>query len=209
MMAGVHAQGHQGEILLVIMVPEIKHARESGAGIELLIPTAVRQLRVQQIGEALLNLSRANLTRAHQAHQRPRRLRGGTGADPFVLRVIVAAERLAPAAIRILVILQPRHRPTRVGLAQIGTNGLQAAQHLPGAIDVVGAPPAKPGAVGTLVAAEESERFLHALVLDRKSEMTETLERPGRDVGRARVNHRVMVGKGHLRKEPLVVVFVK
>ena len=79
-----------------------------------------------------------------EAHDGPCGLGGGAG--PFALehRVVVAGAGLAPAAVLVLAALEPLAGADEPVLLHVHADGAQAAQHLPGAVDVIDAPAAIP-----------------------------------------------------------------
>ena len=150
-----------------------------------------------------------DFTCGNQSHQRPGCLRGGGFTETLELRVLIAAQRFAPAAIGILDGLDPCDRPANVRQAHVFADRAQAAQHLPGSVNVIAAPAAKPRTIRALIALQESQRLLDALIFAGKPKMAQALQRARRDVAGAGINHRVMVGKRHLREQPFVIVLVK
>ena len=87
-----------------------------------------------------------------QGHQRPGGLRGGRGAPADPRRVRVGAQVLAPAAVVVLVLLQPAAPPAgSAGLAGGQPAAISAGTTDAGAVDVVDAPAAEPGAVRLLL----------------------------------------------------------
>ena len=86
----------------------------------------------------------------------------------------------------------------------------EAAQHLPGAVDVVDAPAAVPGALrGLLVAQELGRARDHRVPGAELGEVAQTLEHAAGDVGGAGIDHRVVVGERDVGQPRLVVVAIE
>src|SRR5262245_53014126 len=99
----------------VVMVPEVKHARETGAGKQLFIPRALFVLSFHQIPNAANNFCRVCFPGANQTHESPCRLRHSAFAAPLELWVVVAAQRFAPTAVSVLMFFQPRDGAANIG----------------------------------------------------------------------------------------------
>src|SRR2546429_132242 len=119
---------------------------------------------------------------------------------------ITPAARLAPAAVPVLPLLEPTHRPLDVLVAQILADRAEPPEDGPGAVDIVHAPAPVPRPVVPLRVAEEVERALRRLEVTAVAERAEELEAtPGQVFGR-RVEQGAVVGEGNVVEvEPLVV----
>src|SRR5581483_6529855 len=116
-------------------------------------------------------------------------------AGPGQLRPVVALARLAPAAVGVLVVLQPAHRALHVLLAEVLADGAQPAEDGPGTVDVVDPPPAEPGPVGTLRAPDEAEGAPGRLEVGAVAERAQQLEPAAGEVLGRRVEQRPVVGE--------------
>ena len=132
----------------VQVVVEVEVTREPGAGELRLVPGPVASLVLGQPADPGVR-GRPGATGREQREQRPRGLRRGGRAMARQGRVVVGAHVLAPAAVGVLMLLQPGHRAADGRLARLHPGGDQRGHHRAGAVDVVGAPPAEPGAVGS------------------------------------------------------------
>ena len=79
---------------------------------------------------------------------------GVLGADAPQVRIVIAPAGLAPAAVSVLHHAQPLGGLLDIGSLLSTPIGVQPAQHQQGAVDVVHAPAAEPGAVRLLLFAE-------------------------------------------------------
>src|SRR6185437_16533842 len=138
---------HEREVVPVVMIVEIKDAREAGPGPRELGPSPVL-LRVEQVQDAAADGDALPLACRDEAHERPGGLAGRRGADALFAGMIVAGDALAPAAVAVLPRLEPADGAPDVGRLQVLADGLEAAQHLPGAVEVVHAPAAVPAPFG-------------------------------------------------------------
>src|SRR5579883_1434605 len=90
---------------------------------------------------------RAGLARRAQSDHRPRRLIGRAGEGTIRIPLeVVAVVALAPTAIRVLPREKPRHGAPHGRVMRRDARELQCHEHRPGAVEVVGAPAAEPGA---------------------------------------------------------------
>ena len=149
----------QRKIGAVAVIAQVEHARETDRVVQLLVPFAALARRA----------AAGRRCRARPPRSRPRPRPSARAAPRPSARACwrrlvpalrpVAAAALAPAAIRLLARLQPLDGLAHVGLRHVLAGGVQRAQHRPGAVDVVGAPAAEPGAVGFLLAPQIVERL--------------------------------------------------
>src|SRR5207245_8482689 len=121
--------------------------------------------------------------RGQEAEQGPRSLRGGRRSLACQGRLIIRATGLAPTAARLLHALKPGHRPAYHRLPHVVADTLQAAEHLPGTVDVIHAPAAEPGPNGFLRGLEESDGPIDLLVAHAVAVVSQSLEHARRDVG--------------------------
>src|ERR1019366_7061564 len=96
---GVCGQRQQREILPVHVVHQVKHSRKSRAGVERLIPGTVAALRLQQIGDTVLQRIVARVIGGEQSHHRPRCLRRRAWTNSLGVGIVVGIASLAPSAI--------------------------------------------------------------------------------------------------------------
>src|SRR5215831_10646355 len=133
----------------VEVVVEVEVTRETGPGELGLVPGPVASLVLGEPPHPGLH-GRPGTPGREQRQQRPRGLRRGGGAAPRQGRVVVGAHVLAPAAVGVLMLLQPGHRAADDRLARLHPGGDERGHHRSGAVHVVRAPPAEPRAVGLL-----------------------------------------------------------
>src|SRR5207302_5661974 len=105
---------HREDLALEVVVDE-EIARETRAGELRLVPAAVCVLRANQVGDAALE-RRATLAVGDEAEERPRSLRGRRVADARPLRIVVRTHVLAPAAVVVLMRLEPFDRAANGGV---------------------------------------------------------------------------------------------
>src|SRR6266498_287587 len=127
----IDPQRPQGEVLGVEVVLEHEHAREPRAVPERVLPRAVRLLRPQEIGDPALDGRRPCHPGGQQRQQGPRGLRGRRHARAGQLGTVVAVARLAPAAVAVLMLLEPADRTLHVLLTHVLADEAQTAQHRP------------------------------------------------------------------------------
>src|SRR5262249_60068708 len=98
------------------------------------------------------------------------------------LVVVVALAGLAPAAVLVLVALEPPHRALDIFVPRVLADGSETAQHRPGAVDVVHTPAPVPRPVVPLCVAKEVDRALSGLEILFVAERAEQLEPADRQV---------------------------
>src|SRR5262245_58140119 len=100
----------QREEFGVAMITQVEHAREARGRVVRLVPEAVVALRACQIVDPALDRGMVDLPCYHEAEQRPGRLRCRARRS-LVAAVIelIARAILAPAAVGILDLDEPRH----------------------------------------------------------------------------------------------------
>src|SRR4029079_14969552 len=134
-------------------------------------------------------------------HDLPRCLAWRRNALALFGRVLVARDALAPAAVEVLSFAEPARGAADVRGAHVFTDAAQAAQNLPGTVDVVHAPASVPATFGRLIAAEEVDRAVDGRMGTRiGGKVGEAFEHATGDVGGAGIDHRVVIGEGDLRQ---------
>ena len=123
---------------------------------------------------------------------------------PAQLGVVVGAQVLAPAAVRVLVRFQPRHRPADARLARPHAGRDQAGHHRAGAVDVVRAPPAEPRPVAFLRPQQPGHAAAHRLAAGQPLG-GQRLDRVRGDVGRRRVDDLAEVAERQLGDQRLTL----
>ena len=111
-------------------------------------------LGAQEIVDTRFHLGRIGFACRHQRQQGQRGVERHAGMEAAMLalaRVVIGEIVLTPTAIAALDALQPGHSPPDRGIVLRDTRGFKAHQYRPGAVNVVGTPPAKPGTVGFLL----------------------------------------------------------
>ena len=88
-------------------------------------------------------------------------------------------------------------------------DGRQPDQRLPGAVDVVDAPAAEPASVGLLRAADVGHGPIDGRIAHAAAQLAQRFQHAAGQVGRARVDHGVVVGERHVAEELAVVVAVE
>src|ERR1051325_792694 len=147
----VLGQRHQREVVPVVVIVQVEDTREAGSCPHGLLP-GPGALTVDEVADAAPHGGATGLSGGDEAHDGPRGLAGGGHADPLFAGVIVAGDALAPAAVAVLPFRQPARGATDIRGAHVLADAAQAAQHLPGAVDVVDAPAAIPAALRVLIA---------------------------------------------------------
>src|SRR5258705_7436539 len=176
MRASVDSQGPEGEVVGVEVVLQVEDPREAGSVPEGGLPRAVVPLRSQEVVDAAHDRRAASAAGGEEPEQRPRGLARPRLAHAGELVVVVALAGLAPAAVLVLVALEPAHRALHVFVPRVFADGGEAAQHRPRAVDVVHAPAPVPRAVVPLRVAEEVDRPLSGLEVLPVAERAEQLE---------------------------------
>ncbi len=180
----------------VQVVVDVEVAGEAGAGELRLVPGPVGPLRADQQLDAAPAAPVA-LPGREQREQRPGRLRRGRRAAADPRRVAVGAQVLAPAAVGVLLRLQPARPPAGSRPVRRGPRPRPAPARGAGAVDVVGAPAAEPGAVGLLVPQQPVDAAV-ASGTPRRPACGEHLDHVRGDVGGRRVDDRAEVAERQL-----------
>src|SRR4030095_7392753 len=164
---------------------------------------------MQQVTHASLNTRPIKIAARTDTHDRPGRLRRRTFADAFGRWIFVRVTSLTPTAIVILTAFEPIAAAQYPVLRHVLTNGAQPTQHLPGAVDVIDAPPSIPRAVLVLRVDQILDSIANRLRLGIEANVTEQLER-ARGQGAARwVENRFVIGKRHVSQPRRCDVLIK
>src|SRR5215813_10985336 len=155
MRAAVDSQRPEREILSVQVVLQIEDTGKARAVPQRVLPRAVVTLVLEQIVDAALDRRTARAAGREEPEQRPRGLARKRLADAGERVVFIALTRLAPAAVAVLVPLEPADRALHELVARIDADRVQTAQHRPRPVDVVHAPAPVPRTVVTLRVAQE------------------------------------------------------
>src|SRR4051812_15754829 len=99
-----------------------------------------------------------------QAEHGPRCLRGSAITRSLQIRVVIRAEGFTPTVVRVLHHAQPLGGLLDHGLILVDAYRIEPAQHLHGAVDVIHAPAAEPGAILLLFFADELHSVLYAAI---------------------------------------------
>src|SRR5262245_34484612 len=110
MRPAVDSQGPERKVVGVEVVLQVEDPRESGSAPVGVLPRAVVPLRPQQIVDAAHDCRAAGAPGGEEPEQRPRGLAGRRLTHAGELVVVVALAGLAPAAVLVLVALEPPHR---------------------------------------------------------------------------------------------------
>ena len=122
---------------------------------------------------------------------------------------LVAVGRFAPAAARLLVGQQPIGPGHDGRIVGRHADGRQPGQRLPGAVDVVDAPAAEPTAVGLLRAADVGHGPIDGRIAHAAAQLAQRFQHAAGQVGRAGIDHGVVIGEGDVAEELAVVVAVE
>src|SRR5262245_7624089 len=209
MRAAVDSQGPEREVVGVEVVLEIEDPRESGSVPVGVLPRDVVPLRPQQIVDATPDGGAAGAPGGEEAEQCPRGLARRRVAHAGELVIVVALAGLAPAAVLVLVTLEPPHRALDVFVPRVLADGGKAAQHRPGAVDVVHAPAPVPRPVVPLRVANEVDRPLGGLEILLVAERAEQLEPAAGQVLGGGIEERAVIGERDVVQVETVVVGVE
>ena len=124
---------------------------------------------------------------------------------PRKLRIGVAVGRFAPAAGRLLMGQQPLGAGHHRRIVGRHADGRQPGQRLPGAVDVVDAPAAEPTAVGFLRAAKIGDGPIDRRIAHALARTGQRFQHAAGQVGRAGIDHRVVIGERHVAEELAVL----
>src|SRR5207302_11195487 len=124
------------KVLRVEVRLDAEETRETGALPERDSPRAIHGMSVEQIADHLLHGLSLRPPRREEAQERPRRLAGNGLAAPGQGLVFVGGERLAPAPVVVLPLLDPGNGALDVVGQAVLADGAEPAQHRPRAVDV-------------------------------------------------------------------------
>ncbi len=144
-----------------------------------------------------------------ESHEGPGGLGCGGGAAAFEDGVFVGIAAFAPAAIGVLDTFQPVAGFEDPRFVHIDLEGTEAAEGLPGSVDVIDAPAAVPGSVGFLLVTEVLEGFGDLGVVGGEVFVAEELEDARGDIGAFGVEHGVVVGEGDFFQDIFGAVFIE
>src|SRR5438445_3919322 len=204
--APVYPESPEREVLRVEVILEVEDTREARAVPQRVFPRAIRGLRLDQIADALLDRLSLRPPRREETQERPRCLAGDGLAPARQGFVLVGGERLAPASVVVLPLLDPGNGALDVVGRAVLADGAEPAQHRPRAVDVVDAPASVPGACLVLGLADEAEGALGGGVIRAVAEGAEELEAAARQVLRRGIEEGPVIGEGNVvEDEPAVV----
>src|SRR5438445_718087 len=143
----VLAERNQREVVPVEVVAEVEMTREARAGERTLLPGTVRALGADEPVDAALHGRARRPVGGQEPEERPGGLRRRALALPGERLVVVRGDRLAPAAVRVLVRRQPLDRAPHPGRAHVLPDPLEAGERTPRPVAEVDAPAAPPAAV--------------------------------------------------------------
>src|SRR5262249_43398722 len=144
-----------------------------------------------------------------EAEHGPGRLARDRAADPGERGLVVALARLAPAAVGVLVPLEPPDGALHVLLARVLADRAEPPEPRPRAIDGVDAPPPVPGPVVPLRVPQELEAAPRRLAVARVTIRAEQLEAASGQVFGRGVEERAVVREGNVVQIEAVVVGVE
>src|SRR5262249_22171380 len=188
------------------MVLQVEHFGESGSGEPVLLPTAIRLLRIEQVGNAATHAAARVIAGSEQSHQRRGSLGCRAGASAFARWIVIAAAAFAPSAVGILNGTDPLAGLDDAGFSGIYSGGAKSSQGEARPVDVVDAPASHPTAVWFLNVSQIIDCTPRGGMV-RAGEFAgrERLQDAPCDIGAGRVEHGVVVGERHLREDPAVV----
>src|SRR4029077_19005646 len=131
-------------------------------------------------------------------HDRPRCLRCGAHTYAFGRWIFVGPAGLTPAPIVVLTALQPITAAQYPVLLHISADCAQAAQHLPGTVNVVSAPAAIPRAILILSVDQIFNGISHAPGAAIKPNVTKQLKRARSQIAAGWIENRVVIRKRHV-----------
>src|SRR3989475_4138214 len=209
MRAAVDSQRPEREVLRVHVVFQIEDAREARAVPERVLPRAVGLLSPQEVVDAAGDGRSARAAGGEESEQGPGGLawRRLAGAGERV--VVVALAGLSPAAVLVLVALQPTDRAVDVFVTGVLADGGETAQHRPRAVDVVHAPAPVPRTVVALLVTEELDRALGGLEILAVAERAQQLEPAAGQVLGRRIEQGAVIGEGDVVEVETIVVGVE
>src|SRR5262249_39735468 len=132
----------------VAVIAKIEDARKAGAGIIGFLPEAVLHLVIEEPLDAARHAWMPLVSSRHQPQHRPCRL-GCAAPGSLVARIVqpVAGAVLSPAAIGVLDRNEPVDGLANLCSLWLDPDRIQAAEHRPGAVDIIDTPAPIPAAV--------------------------------------------------------------
>src|SRR4029450_3130270 len=120
--------------------------------------------------------------------------------DAFGHRVVVGLAYLPPAAVAVLTALEPLAPAQYPVLRHILADRAQAAQDLPGAVDIIDAPTAVPGTVVVLRVDQILNGVAHALRFGIETNVTKQFQCARGQITAGWIENRIVMAKGHVFK---------
>src|SRR5208282_5079800 len=190
---------HQRKAMRVQVVSKIKMIRKAAARRLSLVPGALIVLPFREPLHAAHRCFADSRLARDQSDQRPRRLRRGAGSAPVPRGIFVRQRALAPAAVGILLRLEPLDRPLDPGLVNIDADRPQARQRRVRAIDIVDAPASPPSARRRLISLEPFDRAFRHRMLGAIADRRHHIEHSAGEIGTRRIRHRF-----HVRERQMI-----
>src|ERR1700722_8369889 len=155
----VGAERPEREVRGITVISQVEHPRKSGSRETRIVPQPIRLLRAhQKLGAAPHTLG-GGPPRREQSQKSPRSLvRGAWESYGLCMRQRIGIVALAPAAVGILLELQPIDGAPNGGIVGTDVRLYECRQHRPGAVNIVGAPAAEPRTIGFLLFAQVDNR---------------------------------------------------
>src|SRR5882672_792306 len=194
--------------IAVEVILQIEDAGKTGASEIRLAPGAVFPLLVDEIGNGFRDSGVVDVSAGEKADETPSGLRSGARALAFCKRLVIAAQRLAEAAVGLLHGAKPGDGALAI-IAGCERNGFERAENAAAAVDVIHAPAAEPRAVFGLIFEQKFDGALDGGMLGGPAETAEAFDNAGGDVGGGRIDHSVVVGEGNVAEEAAVIVAIK
>src|SRR5579875_3635686 len=151
------AKRHQGKIVRVEVVAQVKMIGKPGASEFGLIPASALVLALKQPIHSAAYGSADFILAGQQTNQRPCGLAGGAGAASAPGAILVTERTLAPAAVGVLMVLEPLHGALNPRLGHVDADCAQAGERGKSAVNIVDAPAPPPCAVGVLSLSEPGD----------------------------------------------------
>ena len=195
------AKAHDGEVESVEVVSEVEDFGEACACEPGFIPGACGELCLEEVMDAAEDGGMLWAIDGHEGHGSPGGLAWGGGALAAEGGVFVGIGGFAEGAVGFLVVEEPASGE----LDPLAVHGVadfsEAAEDLPGAVDVVDAPATEPGAIGFLGGADELDGFGDGGVIGEEAVVAEAFEGSACDIGAGGILDGVMVGEGDVFEE--------
>ncbi len=128
---------------------------------------------------------------------------------PAKRRIGIGVGRLSPTAAGLLVGKQPIGAGRDGWIVHRHSDRDQPGDHLPGAVHVVDSPSAEPASIGFLRRSEVGRASADRRVFDAQPQSSQSFQHAAAEIGSARVDHRVVIGKWDAAEELPVVVAVE